>query len=71
MYENGALTKKRIKHADGTEQVIFCETNDGNTVLRFTAGSKTVTSHSKTDSFGGWQRRLLIAQLHNEIGKQL
>ena len=48
----GTLTKKRITHADGTEQVIYCETNDGNTVIKFTAGGKTVTSHSKTDSFG-------------------
>ena len=48
----GTLTKKRITHRDGTEQVIFCETNDDNTVVKFTAGGKSVTSHSKTDSFG-------------------
>ncbi len=48
----GTLTKKRVKLADGTEQVIYCETNDGNTVVKFTAGEKSVTSHSKTDSFG-------------------
>lgn len=49
----GNLTKKRIVPASGTEQVIYCEhpENEG-TVVKFTAGGKTVTSHSKTDSFG-------------------
>ena len=67
----GKMTKKVITPASGSAQTIYYETNDGNTVIKFSAGTKTVTSHSKTDSFGGRQRRLLIAQLHNEIGKRL
>ena len=47
------LTKKRIIPVNGTEQVIYYETpDDDNTVVKFQAGGKTVTAHSKTDSFG-------------------
>ncbi|MFR1517684.1 MAG: RHS repeat-associated core domain-containing protein [Clostridia bacterium] len=48
----GKLTKKRIIPANGSERVIYYENMDDNTVVKFTAGGKTVTSHSKTDSFG-------------------
>ena len=48
----GKMTKKVITPANGTEQTIYYETNDDNTVVKFSAGGKTVTSHSKTDSFG-------------------
>ena len=48
----GKLTKKRIIPVDGAEQVVYYETNDDNTVVKFSAGGRTVTSHSKTDSFG-------------------
>ena len=50
--QDGNLTKKQFQNAAGDEQVTFCETSDDNTVVKFTAGGKTVTSHSKTDSFG-------------------
>jgi len=47
------LTKKRILPADGTEQVIYYEhPDDAGEVVKFIAGGRTVTSHSKTDSFG-------------------
>ena len=48
----GKLTKKRIIPVDGAEQVVYYETSDDNTVVKFSAGGRTVTSHSKTDSFG-------------------
>jgi len=49
----GNLTKKRIIAADGEEQVICYEKAENDSqVVKFTAGGKTVTSHSKTDSFG-------------------
>lgn len=49
----GKLTKKRIIPEIGTEQVIYCENPENeNAVVKFTAGGRTVTSHSKTDSFG-------------------
>ena len=50
--EEGTLIRKRILPANGAERVIYYETTDENTVVKFTAGGKTVTSHSKTDSFG-------------------
>ena len=50
--KDGTLTKKRIIPADGTTQTVYYETTDDNTVVKFTAGGKQVTSHSKTDSFG-------------------
>jgi len=46
-------TRKRIIAADGTEQTIYCENLENeNVVVKFTTGGRTVTSHSKTDSFG-------------------
>lgn len=48
----GKLTKKRILPVGNAEQVVYYENTDGNTVVKFKAGGKTVTSHSKTDSFG-------------------
>ena len=49
---DGKLTKKRIT-AGGKEQTVYCENPENeNAVVKFTAGGKTVTSHSKTDSFG-------------------
>ncbi|MBS5843862.1 MAG: DNRLRE domain-containing protein, partial [Clostridiales bacterium] len=47
------LAQKRIVAADGTEQTIWYENpENGSPVVKFKAGGKTVTSHSKTDSFG-------------------
>ncbi len=47
------MTKKRIVPANGAEQVIFYEnTEDDQTIVKFIAGGQTVTSHSKSDSFG-------------------
>ena len=46
------MTKKVIVPATGTEQTIYYETTDDNTVVKFSVDGKTVTSHSKTDSFG-------------------
>ena len=48
----GKMTKKVITPAGGSAQTIYYETNDDNTVVKFSAGGRTVTSHSKTDSFG-------------------
>ena len=48
----GKMTKKMIAPANGTEQTIYYETNNDNTVVKFSADGRTVTSHSKTDSFG-------------------
>ena len=49
----GNLVRKRIRPAGGAEQVIYYENVEGqNAVVKFTAGGKTVTSHSKSDSFG-------------------
>ena len=51
--KDGKLVKKRIMSADGTIRTLnFENPEDGNAVLRFEANGKTVTSHSKTDSFG-------------------
>jgi len=46
------LTKKVITPATGSAQTIYYETADDNTVVKFAAGGRTITSHSKTDSFG-------------------
>ena len=47
------LTRKRIISADGNEQTIWYENpEDGSPVVKFSAGGKTITAHSKTDSFG-------------------
>ena len=46
-------TRKRILSADGNEQTIWYENpEDGSPVVKFSAGGKTITAHSKTDSFG-------------------
>ena len=46
------MTKKVITPATGAAQTVYYETSDDNTVVKFSAGGRTVTSHSKTDSFG-------------------
>ena len=48
----GKMTRKVITPASGSAQTIYYETNDDNTVVKFSAGGRTVTSHSGTDSFG-------------------
>ena len=48
----GNMTKKIITTADGETFTYSFESTDGNTVVTFSADGKTVTSHSKTDSFG-------------------
>ena len=46
-------TRKRIISADGNEQTVWYENpEDGSPVVKFSAGGKTITAHSKTDSFG-------------------
>ncbi len=53
VYDNeDTLIRKRIVPAEGEERVIYYETTDDSTVVKFEAGGKTVTSHSKTDNFG-------------------
>ena len=47
----GRLIKKRIIAANGIEYTVYYDNRD-KTVVKFTAGGRTVTSHSKTDSFG-------------------
>ena len=47
------LSSKRISYADGTERTVNYEQAENDSqVVRFVSGGKTVTSHSKTDSFG-------------------
>ena len=49
------LAKKRILPASGSEQVVYYEHSDvesQSTVVKFTAGGRNVTSHSKKDSLG-------------------
>ena len=49
----GKLTRKVISPAQGTTHTVYYEnTEDDNAVVKFTAGGRTVTSRSKTDSFG-------------------
>ena len=48
----GKMTKKVLTPAGGSAQTIYYETSDDNTVVKFSAGGRTVTSHSGTDSFG-------------------
>lgn len=61
----GKLTRKRFLPAEGTEQVIYYENaEDDNTVVKFTAGGRTVTSHSKNDTFG----RKVFDELQFETG---
>ena len=47
------LIRKRIKFADGKEHTVLYEQAENDSqIVRFAVGGKTVTSHSKTDSFG-------------------
>ena len=48
----GKMTKKVITFADSSTHTVYFENSDNNTVVKFSAGDRTVTSHSKTDSFG-------------------
>ena len=55
----GKMTKKIITPTIGTTQSIYYENNDDNTVVKFDVpdneninNKQTITSHSKTDSFG-------------------
>ena len=48
----GKMTKKVITSASGSAHTVYYETNNDNTVVKFSADGRTVTSHSKTDSFG-------------------
>ena len=49
----GNMIRKRILSAQGDAQDIWYEKpEDGNTMVKFVAGDRTVTSHSKSDSFG-------------------
>ena len=49
----GKLIRKRILPVGGSEQVIHYENPENeNAVVKFKAGGRTITSHSKTDSFG-------------------
>jgi len=48
----GKMTKKVITFSDNSTHTVHYENSDDNTVVRFSAGGRTVTSHSKTDSFG-------------------
>ena len=52
-YDNdGKMTKKVITFVNGSKHTVYYENNDDSAVVKFTVGGKTVTSHSKTDSFG-------------------
>ena len=49
----GKLVRKQIHPVGGDSYTVYCENpENGNTVVKFTAGGRTVTSHSKSDSFG-------------------
>ena len=48
----GKMTKKVITPASGSAQTVYYETNDDSTTVKFSAGGRTVTSHSRSDSFG-------------------
>ena len=48
----GKMTKKVITFVNGSKHTVYHENNDDSAVVKFTVGGKTVTSHSKTDSFG-------------------
>ena len=52
-YDNeGKLLKKVLMPEGGTEQTIFYDAGEDNTVAKFNVNGRTVTAHSKTDSFG-------------------
>ena len=47
------LTKKCIKFADNTEHTVnFEKAENDSQIVKFVAGGKTITSHSKTDNLG-------------------
>lgn len=49
---DGKKTKKVIISVNGSTQTVYYEnTDEDNVVVKFSAGGKTVTSHSKKDSF--------------------
>ena len=51
--KDGKLVKKRVMSQSGEVRTYnFENPEDGNALLRFEANGKTVTSQSKTDSFG-------------------
>ncbi len=50
--EEGKVSRKRFIPAEGEEVVLYCEETESGNVVKFEAGGQTVTSHSKTDSFG-------------------
>ena len=58
------MTKKVITFPDNSTHTVYYENNDDNTVVKFSAGGRTVTSHSKTDSFG----RKVFDELQLETG---
>ena len=50
---DGNLTKKIITPTGGSAfEYAYVNSEDSNPVVKFSAGGRTVTSHSKTDSFG-------------------
>ncbi len=50
--KDGKPTKKRIVFSDGQEHTVYYENTDDRTSLRFAVNGRTITSHSKNDSFG-------------------
>ena len=48
----GKMTKKVLTFSDNSTHTVHYENSDDNTVVKFSAGGRTVTNHSKTDSFG-------------------
>lgn len=48
----GKITRKVITPASGSAQTTYYEANDDKNIVKFSAGGRTVTSHSGTDSFG-------------------
>ena len=49
---DGQMTSKVITPASGSAFTYYFTHSDNNTSVQFTAGGRTITSHSKTDSFG-------------------
>ena len=49
---DGQMTSKVITPASGSAFTYYFTHSDDNTSVQFTAGGRTITSHSKTDSFG-------------------
>ncbi len=51
--DKGKVAKKVFMPAGGSVRTVYYEnTDDDKTVVKFSAGGRTVTSHSQTDSFG-------------------